>query len=61
MEEFYVYIYLDPRKPGKYTYEDLCFLYEPFYIGKGKNNRIDGHLYESYNYNINSHKYKNLI
>lgn len=40
--EFYVYCYMDPRKPGKYTYDglDICFLYEPFYIGKGKGGRI---------------------
>ena len=35
--KFYVYIYLDPRKPGKYLYENCncSFLYEPFYVGKG--------------------------
>lgn len=33
---------MDPRKPGRYFYDDLntCFLYEPFYIGKGKGRRI---------------------
>jgi hypothetical protein len=36
---FYIYIYLDPRKHGKYCYNDICFLYEPIYIGKGKNKR----------------------
>lgn len=30
-------MYLDSRKPGRYSYKDLdvCFLYEPFYVGKG--------------------------
>ena len=44
--EFYVYCYMDPRKPGKYTYDglDICFLYEPFYIGFGKEKRIKSHL-----------------
>jgi len=39
LNNFYIYIYLDPRKFGKYSYKNLGFLYEPFYVGKGKNNR----------------------
>jgi len=39
MDDFYVYIYLDPRKPGKYKYGSCEFEYEPFYVGKGKNGR----------------------
>jgi Mor family transcriptional regulator len=43
--KFYVYVYLDPRKPGKFCYGNYCFLYEPFYVGKGFGNRIYNHLY----------------
>ena len=45
-KEFYVYVYLDPRKPGRYLYGDqqVTYLFEPFYVGKGKNNRLNEHL-----------------
>jgi len=39
MNDFYIYIYLDSRKPGQYCYENICFLFKPFYVGKGKDNR----------------------
>lgn len=41
---YYVYIYLDPRKPGKYIYGKYEFDYEPFYVGKGHGNRINQHI-----------------
>lgn len=44
---FYIYVYLDPRKPGKFEYNEYCFLYEPFYIGKGSNDRMYNHLKKS--------------
>lgn len=41
MNHFYVYVYLDPRRPGNYTFPgaDVSFLYEPFYVGKGGTER----------------------
>jgi len=43
--KYYVYIYLDPRKPGRYTYGNfVTFFYEPFYVGKGTGDRWRYHL-----------------
>lgn len=44
--KFYVYIYLDPRKPGNYKYENIEFSYQPFYVGRGHGNRINSHLHK---------------
>lgn len=45
MFKHYIYIYLNPLKRGKYNFGKFSFDYEPFYIGKGKNGRINVHLY----------------
>jgi hypothetical protein len=47
---FYVYVYLDQRKPGKYKYGEYEFDYEPFYVGKGSNGRYIKHLRDAYTY-----------
>lgn len=47
MFNHYVYIYLNPLKPGIFNYGRFEFNYEPFYIGKGFNNRINWHLKEA--------------
>lgn len=46
MSKYYCYVLLDPRKQGRFEYEhvNLCFLYEPFYVGKGSGNRIARHF-----------------
>ena len=57
--KFYIYVYLDPRKPGKYEYSNLniSFLYQPFYVGKGSGKRYKDHLYNC-NLNNNTNPYK---
>lgn len=44
---YYVYIYLDPRKPGEYRYNVkgklLALDYEPIYVGKGRGGRWEQH------------------
>lgn len=41
---FYIYVYLDPRKQGKFVYGEYEFDYEPFYVGKGQRFRKNYHL-----------------
>ena len=55
---YYVYIYLDTRKPGCYIYDELNFDYEPIYVGKGKKSRYKKHL--SLRLNMENHFYHKL-
>lgn len=46
-KRFYVYVYLDPRKTGKYKYGIYMFEFEPFYVGKGHGYRKYDHIYDA--------------
>lgn len=45
LNQYYVYAYLDPRKPSV----DSRFTHEPFYIGRGSGSRLTCHLKEATN------------
>jgi hypothetical protein len=55
-KRFYVYAYLDPRKPGEYKYGEYSFKFLPFYIGKGTGWRKTQHLRDAFNKKIKNHK-----
>jgi len=44
MKEYYVYAILDPRNKKEIIFKNYKFEFVPFYIGYGKNNRINEHL-----------------
>lgn len=67
--KFYIYCFLDPRKPGKYSYMEnwigIDLDYLPFYVGKGCHNRKKDHLREAKNNNFenlkcNKHKIRTI-
>lgn len=44
--KYYTYVFCDPRKPGRFSYKglDFVFLFEPYYVGKGKDYRHRKHF-----------------
>jgi group I intron endonuclease len=59
MKKYYVYALLDTSKPGIYVYDDLSFDYEPFYIGKGTDNRSYHSAFDRHN-SFKKNKIKSL-
>ena len=58
---YYTYIYLNPLKPGRYSYGDyVTFMYEPFYVGKGSKDQIYSHLRENKSRTCNNHKFSTI-
>lgn len=56
LKEFYIYVYLDQRKVGKWVYNEHIFTFQPFYIGFGSGYRDTAHLLPSKLYSENSIK-----
>lgn len=46
-KSYYVYVYLDPRKPGEYEYDSYVFGHQPIYVGKGKRKRAYYYKYHN--------------
>lgn len=41
LNNYYIYVYLDPRYNGQHCYKNFSFLYRPFYVGKDKNKKFE--------------------
>lgn len=56
MNNFYVYLYLNPLKPSTYKTSFGDYKYEPIYVGKGTGSRIYHHITPKM-LEINNHRY----
>lgn len=45
-QDYYIYILLDSSKPGSCVYGTFSFTHEPFYVGKGRSERIKDTFYD---------------
>ena len=61
VDNYYVYVYLDPRKKGEFKYGEFKFKFEPFYVGKGKNSRMYRHLKLNEHNNLKNNKIKKIF
>ena len=64
MNNYYTYIYLDPRLPGIWHTSIIDLSFEPFYVGKGKGKRSIQHKQKwSYTkkHSHKNHRIKNII
>lgn len=59
--KYYVYVLLDPRKPGVFKYGNWKFDFEPFYVGKGKGIRAYEHLTKVVGRNLHKNRKINKI
>jgi hypothetical protein len=59
--DYYVYAILDPRKQGIYNYNNYDFSFEPFYIGKGKDNRCYIHFINVKKKSLKNHRIKKIL
>lgn len=48
---FYVYVCMDPRYPGPFSYNDVPYVFShlPLYIGKGSGDRMNTHKWGTHN------------